>query len=548
MNNKFMKFIKALLAFAITFGFVNQASGNDEPKLILIHLDAASTHYVQQEMKKGNLPNLESYFGEHGRIDYTITYFPSKTPTVISSLRFGDTVRSANLPGWEWVVDTTEGPVVRTVGTFLQMVFSKSRLSTPNIIYGVSMLNWMAGPALLNTADYLKDYNVLQFYWYNVDTQGHFNGEAAYLKELAEFDRQFGRLVKRLPDDVNIIIYADHGMKFDNGIEITPVIEDLVEDDLAVYSYPSLYLENGVDADYYAKRVLEETDIDFTFFRLNETRVKGYHKESKIIFTKNYDDITLNYEYSGADVLGYYEKGYNGEFLTREEWLSFTHKFHYPLTPVILFHHFDNPAAADVITLFDETKFPKTNYASSGNHGGFTYLDMTVPVFVRGPDVESLYNREYYWLPNLFQDFDHIDFEQYPPRDRHYVASRYDFWKNRTETDLVFSPKYRIKYGATAFQSDFNNLSSFDRVDIFGMGDVFRSYLTRVWLGTGVEIQNSEIKPLFIFQYDIHIRRFVFHNSFATNRPFRFHASYEVRPWLAFELVNFSSVGFRFDF
>lgn len=546
----FLKIFKSVFFGALLFfGYLSAAfADTDEPQLILIHLDAASSLHVLQEMDKGNLPNLETFFGDHGRIDHTITYFPSKTPAVISSLRFGESIREIPLPGWVWVADKTEQSFVRTIGTFLRMVFSKSRISTTNVLYGIRGLHWLAGPALVNTADYLKDYNILEFYYYNVDTQGHFNGEEAYIEELIKFDHQIGRLMKRLDDDVNVIIYSDHGMTFGTGIEIESALEELMGDVLEDYSYPSVFINDVNQVGDYAERIVEETDIDFTFFRSSETQVKGFHENSKIYFNKNYEDVTINYEFEGQDALGYNSRGYQGEFLNQNEWLEFSNTFKYPMAPVNLFYYFDNPVSGDIVVLFDETKFPQTGYSSSGNHGGFTYRDMTVPLFLKGPILEEFHNKDYYWLPNLFQDIEGIDFDQYPQRERHYIASRYDFRRNRTVTDFTISPSYRIKYGVTAYNSDFDNLSTFDRVDFTAMGDLYRSYLSRLWIGVGAEVKNSELNPIFKLQYDLHIRKFVLHNSYATHRNFEFRLSFEATPWLALETVNFTSLGIRYDF
>jgi hypothetical protein len=540
--------LSSLLALIISLYDVQPALSNDPPKFILIHVDAVSGIYLEQELEKGNLPNLYAYFGDHGIVDYAITYFPSKTPTVISSLRFGDTIREADLPGWEYVIDRAEGTVVKTVGTFLRMIFSTSRLSRTNILYGVPFFHWLAGPALVNTADYLKDYHVVQFYWFNIDTHGHFFGEEEYLNAYRDFDRQFGRLIKRIDDDVNVIVYSDHGMTFGRGVEIDLVIEKLVDDDLKLYSYPSLYLTDREKAGYYAKRVLKETELDFTFYKPEEDILKGYHKDATLLFYKNQEEQTIRYEYSGHDVLGYYDKGYSGEYLNQYEWLELTHQFEYPLAPVVLYHSMDNPGSGDLITLFEGDKYNQTGYGSSGNHGGFVDKDMRSILMVRGPEVAKLYNRKYYWLPDLFNDIQGVDFERRPPRERHVFSSRYDFRRNRTVTGISASPLYRMNYGLTAYNTGFSHLTDFDRIDIWGKADLFRSYISRFWVGTGLELTPDEVNPLFILQYDIHFRKFVFQNSFATNRPFYFRVSYEATPWLAIETVNFTSLGFRIDF
>ena len=525
-----------------------QLHATDDPKLILIHLDAVSSHYFLQEMEKGHLPNMSSFFGEEGRIDHTITYFPSKTPTIISSLRVGESARNVSLPGWEWMMDTVDEVAVKTTGTFLRMVFTKSRISRTSIIYGLPPFYWLAKLALPNTAYYLNDYNILEYYWYNIDTQGHFRGEEAYLNELHDFDRHFGRLIQRIDDDVNVIIYADHGMTFGHGIEIDDAIYDLLGDKVRLYSFPTLYINKPDDIDQIARELVDETDLDFTFFEESELVIKGYHEDATIYFVKNPTDITLKYEFTGEDVLGYTEMGYQGEELTIDEWLEFSRKSTYPMAPVIIYYHLKNFVSGDIVTLFEPDKYQQTGYSSSGNHGGFTYQDMTVPLFLKGPQLEQFQDLDYYWLPDLFYDIDGIDFNQNPPRERNFIGSRYDFKKERMVTEISFSPKYRIHFGASFYNPDLNRITGSDRIDFWGKGDLFRSYLSRFWVGTGVELKDSELTPLLMLNYDLHFRRFVIQNSFATNRPFYFRFAYEPFSWLAIETVNFSSIGIRLDF
>ncbi len=520
----------------------------DDPKLILIHLDAVSSHYFLQEMEKGYLPNVSKFFGEEGRIDHTITYFPSKTPTIISSLRVGESARNVSLPGWEWMLDTAEEAAVKTTGTFLKMVFTKSRLSRTSIIYGLPAFHWLAKLALPNTADYLRDYNILEYYWYNVDTQGHFKGEEAYINELHDFDKHFGSLIQRIDDDVNVIIYADHGITFGQGIEIDEAIHELLGDKVSLYSFPTLYIKKPDNIDLIAKQLIDETELDFTFFEKSELLVKGYHTDATIYFEKNPTNITFKYRYIGEDVLGYSKMGYQGEELTIDEWLEFSRTSTYPMAPVIIYYHLKNYVSGDIITLFEPDKYQKTGYSRAGNHGGFTYQDMTVPLFLKGPQLEQFQNLEYYWLPDLFYDIEGIDFNQNPPRERHFIGSRYDFKKERMVTEISFSPKYRIHFGASIYNPDINRITGSDRIDFWGKGDLFRSYLSRFWVGTGIELKDSELTPLLILNYDINIRKFVIQNSFATNRPFYFRVAYEPFRWLAIETVNFSSIGVRLDF
>src|SRR5690625_7695694 len=104
--------------------------------------------------------------------------------------------------------------------SFLQMVFYTSRLSVTYLIYGIQGFHWMAGIALQNSADLLSKYPVAHFYWFPTDTQEHFNGEEAYMKEIRRFDRQFGKLEKRLDTKpLKIIIYSADGIEYCDRIK-----------------------------------------------------------------------------------------------------------------------------------------------------------------------------------------------------------------------------------------------------------------------------------------------------------------------------------------
>lgn len=529
-----------LSAICYSYGYTQSLINNDS-KLILIHLDGVSSYYLMEEMDKGNLPNLEAFFNPDQRIKFAITYFPSKTPTVISSIRQGMSLEDAILPGWERV----NADEVKTgiVSTFLKMAFSKSRLAVTNLLYGVPLLYRFAGPALVNTADYLKDYNILEFYWYRIDSEGHFRGEESYKNEMAIFDKHFGRLAKRVDDDVNIIIYSDHGMSFGNGIQLDDKIEELMGDDFNLFAYPTLFLKDRHNLQNYAEKLVYETELDFAFYQIDNGDIVGIHDEGEIYFSS--ENEFIKYDYSGYDALRYYANGYQGEYWNKEQWLSFSHNLDYPFTPLSLYYFLQNPNSGDIVALFEEGNFLQTGYSRNGNHGGITKHEMITPLFVKGPEIDELYGLDYFWLPDLFNEIEGINFNQQPPRERHFTATRYDFRNNRQVTQLSFSPNYRIRYGANLYADDLFNLS---KSEVWGKVDFYRSYLVRMWLGTGVDISDSEIKPLLFIQHDLHIRKFLFQSSFATNRKFYFTTSWEVLPWLAIESVNFNSLGVRFDF
>ena len=545
------KIILLLLFFLQASQPVFSKSGvaiEDEIQLILIHLDAVSTDYFLQDLHAGNLPNIEAFFGEQGRIDNTVTYFPSKTPTIISSIRLGKSVREVDIPGWEWLIDATDEMVVRTSGTFLRMVFSTSRVSRTTIVYGVPAFHWVAGPALINVADYLQDYPVTEFYWYNVDTQGHFLGREAYLEQMRYFDRQFGKLARRLPPDINVIIYSDHGMAFGEGVEIDDEVKELLGDKVKIYSFPTLYIHDASLIEQVARTLVDSTQIDYTFFETGPLEVQGIHRNGDVSITLDPEGGGIRYSYETEDIFGYSELGYQNEFLTEEEWLALTYLSDYPMAPVLIFEHLKNKVSGDILTLFSSGKYHKTAYGSRGNHGGFTREEMTVPLLIRGDQVSHLAERSYYHLPNLFQDIDRIGFNRTPPRERHTISYRSDFRKNQQVGGITLSPSYRIRYGASFYNFSLSEPGRTGSADFFGMGDLFRSYLNRLWFGGGMSFDERESRPFLLIRHDLHIRRIVLQNYYTTHRTFEFRLNYEFTPHLTLQTVNFTSLGFRIDF
>lgn len=518
-----------------------QKSGSD--KLILIHVDGLSLSHVLEEAEKGNLPNLMAFFGEEGVIKNTVTYFPSKTPTVISSIKDGVTPENAALAGW---IQTDEsGTGLRgMVSTFLEMAFSKPRMATTNLIYGIPFLDILAGPAMQNIPTYLRDYDVIQFFWYKTDTHAHFFGEEAYRKQLRVFDRDFGKLTNRLPDNVNIIIYSDHGLTFGKGVELEDYVDDVIGDDLLAYSFPTLYLHQQDKVENHARTLVEQTPIGVTFFKSGDQEVTGIHFDGEFTFKEVNGKI--QYFFTGKDLLGYTTLGYDGSGLNADEWLRLTYNTDYPMAPVNIYYFMQNRSAGDIITLLNPNEYNQTGYSSKANHGGFNRSDMISPMFVKGDALESLQGRDYFWLPKLFNELQKFEVDAEPNRDRHYLSSRYNLRSGKVVTELAISPTYRVYYGANLY---WDRELERDELDIWGQVDIFRTFMSRLWIGGGVEIDvENEFSPFFKLRYDLHLRKLVVQNFYSTNRAFQFKIAYEVTPSVAFEITNFRSLGLRIDF
>lgn len=511
-------------------------------KYVLIHLDSVSSYYLESEMEAGNLPNLERTFSRGVIIEKAITYLPSKTPIVVSGLRHGTSVEESRLAGWSGV-DRQTGEVFTGPNTFWRMVLSKPRIAASNLLYGIPLLDRLAGPALTNIPDLLDEYRVLEFYWYAVDTYGHLYGEEAYLKKLHVFDKHFGRLVNRLGEDVNIIIYADHGMTFGEGVETLDEINDLIGDIATAISYPNLYLSDPDKLEETARKIVDETEIDYTFFSSDEDRITGFHKGGTVRI--DVSEAGIRYTFEGEDPFGYEEWGYAGEYLSANEWLELTYDMSYPVTPVKVYNLLSNPSAGDILTLLDESKFSQSIYSRHGNHGGFTSREMTVPILLKGPDVEFLSDRRTIWLQQLFLEIDNVSFGYTPSRDSHYVSWWYNVHNHSNTLNLSVSPEYRWAIGGEAAisqQFDYN------RYQAWGKFDLLRSYLARFWIGAGIDYKNDDFRPMGFIRHELRYRRLTARTSLSTAGNHYFKIGFLITDPVTLQVTNFNSAGIRLDF
>lgn len=513
-----------------------------DSRYLIIHLDGISSEVFIEKMENGVLPNISAYFDDSDIIDHAITYFPSKTPNVITSIREGIEPEEARFPGWQFR-NRDPHSITRMPESFFKMAFSTSRISVTNLMYGIPGLHWMAGIALQNSADFLQEYPVLQFYWFPTDTQGHFNGEEAYRREIRRFDRQFGKLIERLhPMPVNIIIYSDHGIAFGEGNRPDSQIETLIGDDLDFFSYPAIFLNDGVDPSDYAEQLLIHTELDFVFYLNASGDVTGLHEDGEMKFLIRDDKI--KYEFSDSDILGYSDLGYKGEYLTRDEWLKLTHSSRYPGATINIVHYLNNIRSGEMVVLYDKGKYYQTGYSQKGNHGGFIHHEMSVPLLLKGPDLADFVDREYYWIPDLFQEIEGLNFNVRPNRENHAFRTLFNFKDGRSVTELEISPTYRVSYGITYFNE--NHLPSFkNNFNVWGKADLYRSYISRVWVGAAVVAEKERHLPVFLFQYDLNYRKWSLETRLFTTQNVTFNIGYQMTDWLRVESVNFNSAGIR---
>lgn len=527
------------LILAIFIGQVQLLIASDDPKLMLIHMDAVSIHVLQEEIKAGNLPQISNYFKDTGMLEKAITYYPSKTPFVISNIRNAIPSSEGKLVGWE-IPGNDEDISLSIFDSFLLMVLSKHRLARANLIYGIPLFNRLNELALMNTLDLFDDYPVLEFYWYPIDSYAHIFGETEYRRKLREFDGALGKYLSKLDDDVNVIIYADHGMVFGEGVEIDKIAKEKFSDEIKAFSYPSVYLFDHRDSDKTAKQLVHDTELDFAFFMLAPDIAKGYSNNGTFYFSHRNNKI--RYTYEGEDTFEYYKNGYNGEYLSANEWLLFSSNLLYPATPIKVYNYLSNPNSGDIVTSFNDEKYAETIYSRQGNHGGFTASDVMVPVLVRGPNVDYIGDFELLWLQELFKEVQDFEFQQNPSRDRHYISSLYNFRNESTSIIIAVSPVYRTNFGTDILVDDFSATSL---ETVWGRYDLYKSYLARLWFGAGVDFRKEDTVGMLFLKHEFRIRKFTTRTTLNTSGIHHFTLGYRMLPHITAEFTNFSGFGIR---
>lgn len=513
-----------------------------DARYILIHVDGISSWHLMQEMEEGNLPHLKKLFYPDGWIPGGVTYLPSKTPVVIANMKHSTAVEDGGPVSWAGQNRET-GDDFSPFDTFRAMISGMSRLTRTNLIYGIPLLDRLNRVALGNLPDYLDQYRVLEYYWYPIDTYGHFYGEDSYREKIREFDRQIGRLAERIGPDVNLVIYSDHGIAFGEGVESDRLLKERFEP-VRSASYPNAYLERGVDRREVSIRIVEETPVDFVFYQSGIDEVTGVHREGFLTFRFDPKTDRYSYQAEGGDPLGYHRAGYRGESLTTEEWLEQTWNSDYPMAPVKVFHLLQNPGAGDLLTFFEHGKYGRTEYSSFGNHGGFTRMEMNVPILVRGPDLTHLYGRTTIEIEHLMQEI--AAPEPSPTRDHHYLEMQHELDRESFHLELSFSPLYRWGIGAelTAKEDGLNN-----PYRVWLQADLFRSYLSRVWVGGGVNgrIDGKAEAELFL-KHELHVRRISAKTLLSSTGDHRFTIEARIANAVALRLTNFRRAGLRFYF
>ena len=485
-------FVCLLLVLMLLF-LSSSSLAKAEPKFLIIHLDALSSPNFFQYMEEGHFPNLKSIFqeGDGHIIPYGLALFPGGTETTVPHLRKGEDNSTGGV-GWRHY-DPERDKILPKYVTFFDMFSTIPRRAKAGFIYGVPYLDIFNIYSLMNIPELLDTYNVLQFFWFATDSLGHFFGEKQYLASYKRFDSYMGMLIKRIDmDEVNIIIYSDHGMSFGRFIEPPQEeeIKRIVGDALRIYVHPIIFLNNPEEKEFFAKKIALESEIDFAFFRENVNRIVSYTVDGKIIFEGDREG-KIRYLYEGEDVFDYYKEGYQGEWLDANEWLSLTKKSNFPGVAPNIYNLFRNETTGDIVIVINPPKIPVFELlfgiTYDANHAGVTKNDLLVPILLKGKELEHLYDTEEIWLHDLFNQIPSLDLNSKPDREKH----SFSFWGNIEDGQypgfkLSVSPAYRWNVALQYENELYNGRFEYD---------FYSSYLIRLWIGAGLEYQGEKYKP-----------------------------------------------------
>jgi hypothetical protein len=430
-------------------------------------------------MEDGYLPNLKAVF-ENGHMIHYGLYHRLKEGWDNST---GDTV------GWEYY-DRDKERIIKKHETFFNMLSYIPRRARVSFLYGIPGFDSFMFLPLLNVPELLETYGVVEFIWFTTDAIGHVLGHRLYRASIRRFDRYFGDLVKRLNfDELNIIIYCDHGMSFGGSIVINQnkEIKRIVGDDFREFRYPNLYLENPDLKDKIARDIILGSEIDFAFYRENPHQVIGYSDQGKVIFEEK--EGKIRYLFEGEDSFGYYNSGYKGEWLTALDWLAYTRESRFPAAPPNIYKLLLNKMAGDILIVINPPKIIRTGFQYMANHAGITNTDLMMPILLKGPQLEHLYDREEMWLHNLYTSIPELNFNNLEPvREK----NSFSFWGSGygeyiSGFEMSLSPAYRWNFVFRYSDDIYHSWLEYD---------LYSSYVIRLWTGAGLQYQEQSLEAL----------------------------------------------------
>lgn len=463
------------------------ALASSPPQFVIVHLDAVAGVDLDRLMAAGHLPNLSQIFAHGLAFDAVTTFLPA-TPVIYSRLhdRADDFVlRGISFGG----LDRDSDRVVARPEVVRRLLATFPRRALTATLHGATDLDGFAGLAMLNLPDLLERYGTVELFWFSTDLAGHLFGREGHEASLRRFDAHLGRALDRLDlETVNVVLYTDHGMTFSTEtFDVDALVDERLGEAIRYFHYPNVYLHDPTRAPELARRVTENEGLDFAFYRTADGAVEGYLDGAFLRFEQQGD--TIRYE-AGGDPLEYAAWGYDGAWLTRDEWVELTVRAHYPATPVVIVDALEERHAGDLVVGINPPRNPHHNphvSFSTGSHWGLVQTDLAVKVLARGPDVEPLREQGLGRLQDLHARLPALTFGRQPERELHQVALRWRFDEARPSTRLRLSPAYRARLGLDL---------AVDQGAAWAEYDAFSTYLMRWWLGAGATLDADGVAPM----------------------------------------------------
>lgn len=524
----------ALLLPAGAFGSGELAGQEGQrERFLIIHLDGVSSQVFLDELEAGRLENLRRTFEDDEIIPYGVTFYPPFTSAVVTRLRHGIAADDGRVVDWE-EYDPESREYLGPTGVFLSYAATVPRRARSSFVYGLPYMDRLAGLSLWNLPELVDTYGTLEFYWFGTDTAGHLWGEEALRRNLRRFDRHIPRTLDRLDGEVNLLIYADHGMVFGQARAYDEQVEDALDSRVEHYAYPNIYLRDGEDPEEVAHDLLQGSWLDLVFFRDGPDRIIGLSRGGRVELTR--DGSRVRYRHDGSDPFGYDRLGYEGDLLSPDEWMDLTFDHTFPYAPVRVLELLENPRSGDLITVLNEPRVKTGPWSFRGNHHGLTASDMTVPVLVRGPALDHLRGREHLRLEDILAD---VDPDLLHPQPPHRVLHSMRGWlpldsDGTAAMELSFSPRYRMRAGADLDRGNGDHA--------WAAFDVASGILSRTWMGGGIT-NHPRTRPVLLLDHHIQVAQFGLEGRLAHGRSSRLDVVYRPSDRIEIRVRNLRLVG-----
>ena len=447
-------------------------ASSDRSPYLVIHLDAVSSATFFELYDSGCLPNIEGAFGNGKVVRQAVSPFCPGTETLYPRIVNGNGQFDACPTAWEYV-DRTTGSHTTHTETAVGLFSILPRYALTQAIHALPGLEWLSGWGLLNVGRLLRDYHVVQFFWFATDVRGHMFGTQSQQASIIQLDHFIGNLMRQMTGkQFNLVIYADHGMSdFQFIVDPDRAMAQAAAGYALLCCYPNLYLRDPARAEQVATELAGSDEIDFAFYRSGPGLVIGVHAGGKVLFSAGPAGIACEHE--GKDPFGYSDLGYAGEPLSDQSWLDLTAGASYPAVPVQIFRYMESPLSGDIVVVIDPPKGLLTPTCPAGCHTGLTDSSVTVPVLLVGPDIDCKAIDDHFWLHTLYRDVLQIDPSQLSAVDRepHYatVSSR--------GISLAVSPARQLYVRANVNDEGW---------DVLGEVSIARTFNTRAWVGAGI--------------------------------------------------------------